>query len=186
MECKGAAGGGPKPTPARLRLQTLGRASACSSFETCARTCALAEIAHARSLRSEQAIELTNRTRRVAGDQTSVLRMRALRRSIPTTVTTTMMICAAVSAYWKAADAFVERLADAAGADDAERRRRADVGLEPVERERAPQRQDLRHHAEHHLLQRGARRSRGCLRPVADRSPRPLRRTASRTPRGCE
>src|SRR5262249_8045836 len=52
----------------------------------------------------------------------------------------------------EAADAFVQRLADPAGADDAERRRRADVGCEPVKRQRAPQRQDLGYDAEHHLL----------------------------------
>ena len=53
----------------------------------------------------------------------------------------------------KAADALVERLADPAGADDAERGRRAHIGLEPVERERAPQRHDLRDDAEDDLLQ---------------------------------
>ena len=53
----------------------------------------------------------------------------------------------------EAADALVERLADAAGADDAERGGRAHIGLQPVERERAPQRHHLRDDAEDHLLQ---------------------------------
>src|SRR5215471_2992533 len=50
------------------------------------------------------------------------------------------------------ADAFVQRLADPAGADDAERRRRTDVGFEPVKRQRAPERQHLGHDSEYHLL----------------------------------
>src|SRR5262245_36456918 len=53
----------------------------------------------------------------------------------------------------KAANALVERLADAAGTNDPEGRGRAHVGLQPVERERARQRHDLRYDAEDNLLQ---------------------------------
>src|SRR5262249_33047623 len=53
----------------------------------------------------------------------------------------------------KAANAFVERLADAAGTDYAEGRGRAHIGFQPVERERAPERYDLRYDAEDDLLQ---------------------------------
>src|SRR5262245_29897197 len=53
----------------------------------------------------------------------------------------------------KAANALVERLADAAGTNDPESRGRAHVGFQPVERERTPQRHDLRYDAEDDLLQ---------------------------------
>lgn len=52
----------------------------------------------------------------------------------------------------EAANTFVERLTDAAGADNAERGGGAHIGLQPVERERTPQRQHQRDHAECHFL----------------------------------
>src|ERR1700730_15482752 len=48
----------------------------------------------------------------------------------------------------KAANALIKRLTDPAGADDPKRGRGAHIGLDPVERERAPQRHDLGHDAE--------------------------------------